>query len=177
VGQVYLARPLLLDGYKFDLRLYVLVTSLDPLVAFLYDDGLVRVCTETYQSPAEANLANLQMHLTNYAVNKTSGKFKSRYSAGFSPEEDAANEHAEAYRVDFDVRERTDEDAAEDVQHGPDNKQNLLSLYAQLAAQGCNIEAIQHGVQAWVHACACAHCSMPVLTLFAFALAVMQALP
>ena len=34
-------QPLLLDGFKLDLRVYVLVTACNPLRIFVYKDGLV----------------------------------------------------------------------------------------------------------------------------------------
>jgi len=42
IVQQYISRPFLINRSKFDLRLYVYVTSFDPLRVYLYDDGLVR---------------------------------------------------------------------------------------------------------------------------------------
>ena len=58
---------------KFDFRVYVTVTSIDPMEAYIANDGLVRFCTEKYDE--KAGLDNLLMHLTNYSLNKQSSKF------------------------------------------------------------------------------------------------------
>uniref|UniRef100_A0A3B4Z0C6 Tubulin tyrosine ligase like 7 n=1 Tax=Stegastes partitus TaxID=144197 RepID=A0A3B4Z0C6_9TELE len=76
IVQEYLDKPFLMEGYKFDLRIYILVTSCDPLRIFLYNDGLVRMGTEKYHAPSEANLSQLYMHLTNYSVNKHNENFE-----------------------------------------------------------------------------------------------------
>lgn len=58
IVQEYIDKPLLLDGYKFDLRVYVLITSCDPLRIFLFNDGLVRLATEKYLPPQESNVVS-----------------------------------------------------------------------------------------------------------------------
>uniref|UniRef100_A0A7S2J0F0 Tubulin--tyrosine ligase-like protein 5 n=2 Tax=Zooxanthella nutricula TaxID=1333877 RepID=A0A7S2J0F0_9DINO len=74
VIQKYVDKPLLLDGYKFDLRIYVVVLSYDPLKVYINDEGLVRLATEKY-SPSVDTLESRTMHLTNYSVNKSSPVF------------------------------------------------------------------------------------------------------
>ena len=42
IVQRYIADPFLLDGFKFDLRLYILILSIHPLKLFLCREGIVR---------------------------------------------------------------------------------------------------------------------------------------
>ena len=80
VVQQYMQNPYLIDGLKFDLRLYVLVLSCEPLKIFLYQEGMVRFATHQYkpieQNADKSTMNNLYMHLTNYAVNKENENFK-----------------------------------------------------------------------------------------------------
>lgn len=61
VVQVYLDSPFLIEGYKFDLRVYFLVVSVDPLRILLFKDGLVRLCTEPYKKPSNRNMVSCQL--------------------------------------------------------------------------------------------------------------------
>uniref|UniRef100_A0A182KD59 ATP-grasp domain-containing protein n=1 Tax=Anopheles christyi TaxID=43041 RepID=A0A182KD59_9DIPT len=82
ICQVYITKPLLIDGYKFDLRVYTLITSTDPLRIFVYNEGLARFATNKYKEPCVTNASNTFMHLTNYSVNKYSRTFSNDDEAG-----------------------------------------------------------------------------------------------
>ena len=79
----YVENPLLINGHKSDLRLYVLVTSYDPLVIYLYEEGLARFATVPYDESG-SNLWNPCMHLCNSSINK----YHSDYVTGSSAKDD-----------------------------------------------------------------------------------------
>lgn len=67
----YIANPLLINKLKFDLRIYVAVTGVNPLRIYVYEEGLARFATEEYEGEDSGNLeAKKFQHLTNYSINK-----------------------------------------------------------------------------------------------------------
>ena len=92
--QEYIRSPLLIRGAKvrkngvsslralknglffsqFDIRIYVLITGLDPLKIYMYDDGLVRIATEDYTEDPSF-ISDSCIHVCNYDVNHQSEKF------------------------------------------------------------------------------------------------------
>ncbi|XP_013186188.2 tubulin polyglutamylase ttll-4 isoform X2 [Amyelois transitella] len=81
VVQRYVSKPYLINGNKFDMRLYVLVTSVHPLRIYLYKDGLARFASVKYNDEV-TSLNDRYMHLTNYSIN--------RLSKNYTPNEDFA---------------------------------------------------------------------------------------
>ena len=72
--QEYIADPLCIEGKKFDLRVYVLVTSFDPLRVYVFREGLCRICTNEYDLDYDT-LDDTYKHLTNFSINKNAEKF------------------------------------------------------------------------------------------------------
>jgi tubulin polyglutamylase TTLL4 len=65
----YIGKPHLIRGFKYDLRVYVVVTSFEPLKVYLFKEGLVRLATVPYTTN-KSSLKQRFVHLTNYSVNK-----------------------------------------------------------------------------------------------------------
>ncbi|XP_065357792.1 tubulin monoglutamylase TTLL4 isoform X3 [Calliphora vicina] len=74
VVQKYIERPLLINDNKFDMRIYVVMTSINPLRIYMYKDGLARFASVKYSSGLN-NLDERCMHLTNYSINKFSENY------------------------------------------------------------------------------------------------------
>ncbi|XP_055678293.1 tubulin polyglutamylase TTLL5 isoform X2 [Lutzomyia longipalpis] len=77
----YISDPLCIDGHKCDVRLYVAVTSFDPLLIYVYEEGLVRLATVKYNRSSEF-LWNSCMHLCNYSINKYHSDYIKSRDAG-----------------------------------------------------------------------------------------------
>lgn len=64
--QSYIKNEWTYQGHKCDLRVYVLVASVDPLIVY-YHDGIVRTAAGVYEAD---NFAESKAHLTNVSQNK-----------------------------------------------------------------------------------------------------------
>lgn len=69
--QRYLQDPLLIDGLKFDLRLYISIVSIEPLVVIKHSAGLVRFASKKYPTEGGGgDLGDMTKHLTNAHINE-----------------------------------------------------------------------------------------------------------
>ena len=81
----YINNPHLINDLKYDLRVYVLITSFDPLRVYFYKEGLVRFATEKY-SLSKKKIKKRYVHLTNYSVNKKALKYKQNLNSSLDGE-------------------------------------------------------------------------------------------
>ena len=64
----YITNINLINGKKYDLRLYALIAGLKPLRIYFYDEGSVRIATENY-TLNKSSISNKYMYLTNVDIN------------------------------------------------------------------------------------------------------------
>ncbi|CAG9461970.1 unnamed protein product [Pedinophyceae sp. YPF-701] len=95
VAQEYIGNPCLVDGRKFDCRVYCLVLSVDPLELHVYQEGLARIARTPYRVPSRSNIAATTMHLTNWSLNKP-GKEGADAGGGGGEQAAAAGDSASA---------------------------------------------------------------------------------
>ncbi|KAL0242927.1 hypothetical protein GEMRC1_005490 [Eukaryota sp. GEM-RC1] len=67
IVQKYLEKPLLINSRKFDIRQWVLVSRLNGLEIYIYEEFYVRLCGMEYDM---SNTDNKFIHLTNFAIQK-----------------------------------------------------------------------------------------------------------
>jgi hypothetical protein len=73
--QKYIEKPFLVDGRKFDIRVWVLITQ--EMEVFFFKEGYLRTSVHRYR--LDDNCDDLFTHLTNNAVQKNSkdyGKYE-----------------------------------------------------------------------------------------------------
>jgi len=74
----YIERPLLVGGKKFDLRIYVLVTSYRPLRVWEFTQGFARFTNVKYSTDKD-QMNNVEIHLTNVAIQKHGEDYNNKH--------------------------------------------------------------------------------------------------
>jgi len=72
VAQKYIENPLVIHKKKFDIRVWVLVTSWNPLTVWIFDAPYIRFGAEDYNTE---DINNLFIHLTNNSIASKSNCF------------------------------------------------------------------------------------------------------
>lgn len=102
----YIPNPFLINGLKFDLRIYVMVTSMDPWRIYIFNEGLARFAVDVYDPTTSKTAKNA--HLTNFSLNKKNDKFVNNQSAeqddqGHKWSLQAINKYLEKFGIDMNL--------------------------------------------------------------------------
>jgi len=97
--QKYIEKPLLYNGRKFDVRLWVLLTHTNEI--YLFREGHLKATSFNYTSES----TDLYIHLTNYSVQKYSDNFQ-KFECGneisFDELQESLNKY---YNLNLDIRQ------------------------------------------------------------------------
>ncbi|KAK7100751.1 hypothetical protein V1264_023640 [Littorina saxatilis] len=100
--QQFVENPLLVDGHKFDIGIYAMVTSINPLRVYVIDDdALVRFCPEQYY-PFDASVVEKYVVVPHYKTLWEMPSLKDLYlNEGFNFKT-ALNQHLIGRGIDVD---------------------------------------------------------------------------
>ena len=74
--QEYVDPPMLLDNRRFSIGIYVLVTSIDPLIVWIHEaDCLVLLAIDEYKVDSTTSNVSYAMHMTNGAILRNHPKY------------------------------------------------------------------------------------------------------
>ena len=146
---------MLIDGHKFDMRIYVLITCCNPLKLYIYKEGLARFACEPYKlfsnSPTsttnfedgsnKATIKNEFMHLTNYSINKKHKMFYGDKSKGGKGSNDSKG-HGPKTPKTPKTPQRSNSRASSSI-----FKRSLSNLFEYLEDCGINTTKIWDGVK------------------------------
>ena len=62
-----------------DLRVHVLITSVDPLIAYVWHSGFARINRHKHSYPNEQNRNDVRMHISTVALNKYDNETGANY--------------------------------------------------------------------------------------------------
>eukprot|EP01059_Diplonema_ambulator_P009902 TRINITY_DN19885_c0_g1_i2.p1 TRINITY_DN19885_c0_g1~~TRINITY_DN19885_c0_g1_i2.p1 ORF type:complete len:567 (+),score=79.93 TRINITY_DN19885_c0_g1_i2:104-1702(+) len=83
--QAYVHPPLLINTRRFDIRVYVLVTSFTPFRVYMAKEGVVHLCVDSYHTPTdESNLGPMSSHITNHNINSKAKGYQNGGKGGVS---------------------------------------------------------------------------------------------
>ena len=128
----YISKPHLIRGFKYDLRIYILVLSFDPLKIYMFKDGLVRLATVPY-STSKASLKQRFVHLTNYSVNKKAESYVKNQNTDVTVADAKGGKNLKTEGSEKKVTEetRTEEEATE-------SKLSFAQMKKEYQKMGCN---------------------------------------
>jgi hypothetical protein len=68
LAQEYIQNVLLIEGHKVTLRVYVVITSMDPLRIYIFQNGLVRICSRKYSTDL-SSIGDIFAHVDSIDIN------------------------------------------------------------------------------------------------------------
>jgi hypothetical protein len=134
VAQQYVEDPLLINGLKFGIRVWTVITCVDPLRVYLHSGGLVLFSGDGYDGDKIVGEDGViaGSHVTNYAQNKDGEAVQAKLDELILHMKHADNRLIGAERLDVKELHRLRELIAVQVEHGKRRLEEIDATAARL---------------------------------------------